>query len=86
MGIEKSGRIEAGMNADIIILSAKEPHFTPLTEVYDAVVYAGQAGDVVMTMVNGEILMEDRVIKTLDEEKILADAKETSKRILKRAE
>ncbi|PNV60412.1 N-ethylammeline chlorohydrolase [Clostridium sp. chh4-2] len=86
LGIEKSGRIEAGMNADIIILSAKEPHFTPLTEVYDAVVYAGQAGDVVMTMVNGEILMEDRVIKTLDEEKILADAKETAKRILKRAE
>ncbi len=86
LGIEKSGRLEIGMNADIIMLSMKEPHFTPLTDAYDAIVYAAQAGDVVMTMVNGKILMEDRVIKTLDEEKILAEAGETAKKILMRTE
>ena len=82
LGIENSGCIKAGMNADLIIVSTKEPHFTPITDYYDALVYSGQASDVVLTMVDGNILMENRELANCDEEKILAEAKMASQRIL----
>ena len=82
LGLEKSGRLEVGMNADLIMISMKEPHFTPITDPCDALVYAAQASDVVLTMVDGHILMENREIKCMDEEKILADAKIATEVIL----
>lgn len=82
LGIEQSGQLEAGMNADLIMVSTKEPHFTPLTHAYDALIYSAQASDVVLTMVDGNILMENREIKVADEERILAEAKQAAETIL----
>ena len=82
LGIENSGQLEAGKNADLIIVSMDGPHFTPLTDPYDALIYAAQASDVIMTMVDGKILMENRELKTIDEEKVLSDAKQTAQKIL----
>lgn len=82
LGIEKSGRLECGWNADLIMVSTREPHFTPLTDPYDALVYSAQAGDVMMTMTDGRILMENRELKGVDEEKILAEAQKAAETIL----
>jgi len=77
LGIENSGSIEVGKYADLIMLDFGKPHLTPNHNTVSNIVYSANGGDVDMTMVRGRILMENRVLKTLDEEKILAHFRES---------
>jgi 5-methylthioadenosine/S-adenosylhomocysteine deaminase len=46
----------------------------PVHDVVSNIVYSAQGGDVVTTIVNGKILMEDRKVKTLNEKEVLEKA------------
>ena len=56
---------------------------TPLTaeNVLDQVVTHRSASDVALTIVNGEVLMKDREVLTLDEEKVRHEAALQAKRL-----
>lgn len=57
LGLErKIGSLEAGKEADIIAVRADTPWMMPCYDPYNTLVYSAGAGDVVMTMVSGEIL------------------------------
>jgi 5-methylthioadenosine/S-adenosylhomocysteine deaminase len=65
------GSLEVGKRADIIILDTHQPHLNPLlpepnTNVIEQVVYSASAGDVMTTIVEGEVLMHKREVLTLD--------------------
>jgi len=66
------GSLEAGKKADIIVIDIKRPHLTPMYNIYSHLVYAVTGSDVVTTVVNGRILMEDRILTTLDVDKVMA--------------
>ncbi|MCL2838019.1 MAG: amidohydrolase [Oscillospiraceae bacterium] len=72
LGLENSGSIEAGKYADMILLDFNKPHLTPNHNTVSNIVYSANGADVDTVIVRGKILMENRELKTLDEEKILA--------------
>ncbi len=77
-----TGIIRPGMKADLILLDTDKPHLNPLNDPYSAVVYSAQGTDVDTVIVDGNILMEKRELKTIDEEKVKYEATAASKRLI----
>lgn len=73
---EDGGRIEPGMQADLITINMMQPHLYPTGNLVNTLLECVTAGDVCDSIVNGKVLMKDRHVLTLDEEKILAKAAE----------
>ncbi len=71
---EKIGPLQQGAKADLIIMKLKKPHLFPLHNLLGHLVYSAAASDVDLVMVNGKILMENRELLTIDEEKVLFEA------------
>ncbi|MFA5359399.1 MAG: amidohydrolase [Patescibacteria group bacterium] len=77
IGMEKEiGSLEVGKKADIITINLNKPHLTPIYDPYSHLVYCVNADDVENVIVNGKVIMKNREVKTLDEEKILEQAGE----------
>ncbi|WP_327169466.1 amidohydrolase [Streptomyces subrutilus] len=70
---DRLGSLETGKRADLIVLDANRPHLTPRHDPWSMLAYAAQASDVRDTVVDGRVLMRDRVLTTLDERAVLAD-------------
>ena len=72
------GSIEEGKKADIILVDTNRPNFTPLGNSLCAnIVYSANGDNVDTTICNGQILMENRKLNTLDELSILENAKQS---------
>lgn len=69
MGFE-SGVIEAGKNADIIMLNTAGIRYTPDYDIVSNVVYSADDTDVCMTMVGGEIIYENGRFSFADIEEV----------------
>ncbi len=78
-----TGTIEVGKKADIAAIDLQKPHLQPHTDFFATLVYATQASDVCMTMVDGKILYENGEYNTIDAEKTMHDFKECTRRLLK---
>ena len=76
-----TGCLAVGRKADIVAVDMDRPHLYPAFEPLPMLVYAAQASDVVMTMVDGKILYENGEYLTLDREKAMFDAKQAVKRL-----
>lgn len=70
LGVEDAGKLGEGALADIIVVDLNAPHVLPSYEPLSTLVYAAQAADVTTTIVQGRVLMQDRVLQTLDETEI----------------
>jgi cytosine/adenosine deaminase-related metal-dependent hydrolase len=71
---DRIGSLEPGKQADIIAVDMEHSHLTPIYDPYSALVYGANQEDVFFTMVAGEPVYERKVLRTLDLEKINADA------------
>ncbi|KUJ58906.1 amidohydrolase [Streptomyces sp. NPDC093228] len=67
------GSLETGKRADLIVLDLGGPHLRPRHDPWSALAYAAQSADVRDTVVDGRILMRNRVLTTLDEKAALAE-------------
>lgn len=80
LGLQNVGRLEVGGKADIVLWNMRgvewQPNFNPASLLVYA---ANSAADTVI--VNGKILMEGRELKTLDEEKIIAEFTSCARRL-----
>ena len=70
----KGGRIEPGQAADFITIDLRQPHLYPTGNLVNTLLECVTAADVCDTVTAGTILMKNRVVLTLDEEKILSEA------------
>jgi 5-methylthioadenosine/S-adenosylhomocysteine deaminase len=75
------GSLEAGKRADLIVIGVKRARQTPLYNPISHLVYTTRGDDVETTIVNGQILMRDRQVKTLNESSVLEDANLFAERI-----
>jgi len=80
-----SGRIEPGANADLAVVDLDAPHLTPAHDHLSNLVYATRGSDVRHTICDGQILMRDRELLTIDEEQTRADAAEHAAALIDRA-
>ena len=79
LGMEKDlGSIEAGKKADVILLDMFKPHLFPLNMPVYRVAYFANGNDVDTVIVNGEVLMEGRRVRTVDEAEVLELAQKES--------
>jgi len=80
------GRLEAGGTADIAVVDFDAPHLTPVHDHVSHLAYAVRGSDVRHTICDGEVLMEDREVTTLDEAAIRERASEAAADLVARAE
>jgi 5-methylthioadenosine/S-adenosylhomocysteine deaminase len=79
------GSIEAGKRADIIMLDLyRSPHNVAVHNVVSHLVHCARASDVDTVMVDGRVLMEDRLVVGLDESEFLNTAQQTGRRLVER--
>ncbi|WIF95550.1 amidohydrolase [Caminicella sporogenes] len=84
LGIDdKVGSIEIGKCADIILLDLNKPHLYPKYNLISSIVYSAQSSDVDTVIVDGNILMENRKLTTIDLEEVIKHVKLSSKRLIK---
>ncbi|MEE4660154.1 MAG: amidohydrolase [Halieaceae bacterium] len=63
---DRIGSLEAGKLADIVVIAADRPNMTPLYDPYAALVFQAYPGDVMLTVVNGDIVARDGVAIRID--------------------
>ena len=66
------GSLTVGRRADVIAVESARPHVAPNLDPWSAVAYSLGAADVRHTVVEGRVLMRDRVLTTIDETAVLA--------------
>jgi len=80
------GTIEVGKRADLILVNLDTVHNQPINDILSQIVHCAKASDVQTVIVNGEVLMKDRVLTRLDDKRILADAKIANHDLMERLE
>ncbi|USD64680.1 amidohydrolase [Vibrio sp. SCSIO 43136] len=70
------GSLEVGKKADIIVIDTKAPNMVPVYNPYSALVYSATNANVRHSIVDGNILMKERQMLTVDEDKIRKEALE----------
>lgn len=80
-----TGSLEPGKRADLILVDVNNTHNLPRFRrdkhnIYAQLVYTGHATDVTDVMINGQWVMQDRVLLTLDEKDLLQQAAEYAHR------
>lgn len=73
VGISDIGKLEAGCKADIVLWDMSGAEWQPPTNPVSLLVYSANSASVDTVIVDGKILMQNRELKTLDEEKIIAE-------------
>ncbi len=63
--------IEVGNLADIAIIDFTKPHLQPVHNIVSNLVYAANGSDVHSLIVDGQLIMQDRHVQTLNENQIL---------------
>jgi len=85
LGLWKSiGSLEVDKKADVILVDLSKPHLKPLHDIYANIVYSAHGSDVDTVIVDGKIVMENRHVKTLDEQAVMERAEKTAFDLLAR--
>ncbi|MCA1633199.1 MAG: 5'-deoxyadenosine deaminase [Acidobacteria bacterium] len=75
LGLEDEiGSLETGKRADVTILDLNRLHLTPQPDVISTVVYAAEAGDVRTVLADGQILLREGKLTTIEEQATIDEA------------
>jgi len=74
-GYERVGELREGWKADIVGVRADTSRAVPLHDVYSYLVYAATGTDVAFTMVDGQVVVADGSITTVDAEAVYRRAR-----------
>jgi 5-methylthioadenosine/S-adenosylhomocysteine deaminase len=70
------GSIEIDKKADLILLNLQQLHCLPQPDLVATIVYSAQTSDVETVLIDGQIVMRDRTLLTLDEAAVRTQAQE----------
>jgi 5-methylthioadenosine/S-adenosylhomocysteine deaminase len=70
----KIGTLSEGKAADIVCLAVEGPHATPVFDPFSHLVFAARASDVRHVLVAGRLVVGNRTLNTLDQERIESEA------------
>ena len=87
LGLEKEiGSIEEGKRADLIVVNTKKLHMTPYKNPVPAIVYCAKHSDVETVIVDGKAVVEDSALKTMDESRLIDEARKKIGRFWERSD
>lgn len=81
--IDEIGSIEVGKRADIILLDTNKTHYRPIDDMTALLVYSGYSSDVDTVIVDGNILMDGRELRTIDLDRVYYEVDRIKERIMK---
>lgn len=84
VGQKDCGVIKPGCKADLILLDLQKPHLIPRHDPVANLVYAAQSSDVNTVIIDGKVVMKDRQLLTIDEEKVLYQAQKIGRDLAER--
>jgi 5-methylthioadenosine/S-adenosylhomocysteine deaminase len=79
------GSIETGKRADLILVERERLHLAPDADPWSTLVYAAQGTDVRLTMVDGNVLVNDFAFAAEDVKEITANARNAAAALARRA-
>jgi 5-methylthioadenosine/S-adenosylhomocysteine deaminase len=86
LGVEKEiGSIEVGKRADIVLINGRMPNMIPIhgqDTVISDLVYSASSANVDTTIVDGNVLMQNREIKSLRMDEVLSRAQDIALRLV----
>jgi len=86
LGLEREiGSLEPGKRADLVVFDLDLPEWRPLLDPVNTLVYSASAASVRTVLVDGQVLLENRRVTTVDEGEVLARVERLSAPYLARA-
>jgi 5-methylthioadenosine/S-adenosylhomocysteine deaminase len=79
---DRMGSIEVGKDADIVVIDVNQPHLQPLFDPYTQIIYSAKGSDVDTVIINGKVVMKNKVVQTVDKDKVIYIAKKWREKIL----
>ena len=77
------GSLAVGKKADLFVLNTRKPYLVPAGRIVSAVMHGGHASDIESVMIDGQFVMRDNKVLTMDEDAVLREAEAVGKRIWK---
>jgi cytosine/adenosine deaminase-related metal-dependent hydrolase len=81
---DQIGSLEPGKRADIILVDFNRPHLVPSTAIARLLAFYVNGNDVHTVIVDGKVLMEDRQVKSVDQDAVLKMARREAARAFER--
>jgi cytosine/adenosine deaminase-related metal-dependent hydrolase len=86
MGLQgQIGSLEVGKKADFVVVDMNKPHLTPAFDPVSTIVCAATGKDVTTVVIDGRALVRDGQALSMDEERILAEARARAASLYTRA-
>ena len=87
LGIDTEvGTLEVGKQADLSVVRLDRLHATPVKDVVSALVYSAEAEDVDTVLIDGELVMRDRRLLTIDERDTIESAQVQAENLISATE
>ena len=81
LGFDNTGILAEGWDADLVIFDTEKANWYPKYNFKSTLVYSASSGDIESVMVQGKFVMKNRILLTMDEERILHEVSEWTKKI-----
>ncbi len=75
------GVLEVGRKADLLVVDTLRPHLVPAGRFLSAWIHNGHASDIESVMIEGQFVMRQGKVLTMDEAAIVAEADKVGRRI-----
>jgi cytosine/adenosine deaminase-related metal-dependent hydrolase len=75
------GSLEVGKKADLLVVDTQRAHLVPAGRIVSAWIHNGQASDIESVMVDGQFVMRNHKVLTMDEAGVIAEADKVGRRI-----
>jgi cytosine/adenosine deaminase-related metal-dependent hydrolase len=86
LGLEQEiGSLEVGKKADLVVIDFNRLHTTPSPNPISTLVYAATGGEVDMVVVDGQIVVGQGQLLTMDEDEVMEQAQQHAQALYKRA-
>lgn len=80
------GTLDVGKKADLLVVDTQRAHLVPAGRIVSAWIHNGQPSDIESVMIDGQFVMRNRKVLTMDEDAIIAEADKVGRRIWSRVQ
>lgn len=81
LGLNDVGMLKPGYKADLIFIDFEKPHLYPKNDIYAHTVYAAQSSDITDVIIDGELVMQDGKLLTIDEKDVMQNVQRCADRL-----